>query len=204
MQTGGPSGGIITADKFDMPITYESLIEAGSMMGSGGLIVMDNTDCMVDIAKFYLEFCVEESCGKCVPCRIGGYQMLKILRDITDGKDAGDYEEKIKNIAHTMQKASLCALGQTAPNPVLSTLKWFKHEYEEHVKNKHCDTGKCSNLVRYTIIEDKCIGCTACKRACPVAAITGEVKQKHFIHQDKCVKCGACFTACKFNAIKKD
>ncbi len=203
VQTGGPSGGVIDKDHFDMPITYESLQEIGSIMGSGGLIVMDETDCMVDIAKFYLEFCVDESCGKCAPCRIGGYQMLDILERITSGDAKPDDVEKLEKIATAMKKASLCGLGQTAPNPILSTLKFFREEYDEHIKHKRCPTGKCSKLLAYGIDGTNCIGCGACKRACPVSAITGEPRSRHTIDQLKCIKCGQCFAVCKFNAVRK-
>ncbi len=203
VQTGGPSGGVIPESMFDMPITFESLQQVGSIMGSGGLIVMDDTDCMVDIAKFYLEFCVEESCGKCAPCRIGGYQLLKILKDISEGKAEADCLDQMKEISLAMQKASLCALGQTAPNPALSTIKFFEDEYKEHLEQRHCHTGKCSNLVTYSVITEKCVGCTACRRVCPVNAVEGEVKKPHTILKDKCIRCGQCFTACKFSAIKR-
>jgi NADH:ubiquinone oxidoreductase subunit F (NADH-binding) len=203
VQTGGPSGGVISKENFDMPITYESLQEIGSIMGSGGFIVMDDTDCMVDIAKFYLDFCVDESCGKCAPCRIGGYQMLDILKRITEGKGDKDDITKLQKIAEAMKKASLCGLGQTAPNPVLSTLRYFRSEYEEHINNKTCRTGRCSKLMKFTILPENCVGCGSCKRACPVEAISGESRQKHVIDQIKCIKCGQCFDICKFNAVRK-
>ncbi len=201
VQTGGPSGGVITADFLDTPIDFDSLTAIGSMMGSGGMIVMDETDCIVDVTKFYMEFCVDESCGKCSPCRIGTKRMYQILNRITKGKGTMEDIQKLKDIALATQKASLCGLGQTAANPVLSTLKYFENEYLEHIKDKKCSAGKCKDLVSYSIDAEKCIGCTACARKCPVSCIAGERKQPHVIDQSKCIKCGACHAACKFGAV---
>jgi NADH-quinone oxidoreductase subunit F len=202
VQTGGPSGGCITAANLDLPIDYESLTAIGSMMGSGGMIVMDEDNCMVDIAKFYLEFTVEESCGKCTPCRIGNKRLLEILTKITNGEGTEADLDTLKELGQTIKDTSLCGLGQTAPNPVLSTMKYFWDEYEAHVKDRTCPAGVCKKLVRYEIT-DKCIGCTKCARNCPVSCIEGKVKELHTIHQDKCIKCGACFAACPVNAITK-
>lgn len=202
VQTGGPSGGCITAANLDLPIDYESLTAIGSMMGSGGMIVMDEDNCMVDIAKFYLEFTVEESCGKCTPCRIGNKRLLEILTKITNGEGTEADLDTLKELGQTIKDTSLCGLGQTAPNPVLSTMKYFWDEYEAHVKDRTCPAGVCKKLVRYEIT-DKCIGCTKCARNCPVNCIEGKVKELHTIHQDKCIKCGACFAACPVNAITK-
>jgi NADH:ubiquinone oxidoreductase subunit F (NADH-binding)/ferredoxin len=202
-QTGGPSGGVNTEEILDIPIDYESLQSIGSMMGSGGMIVMDEDDCMIDVTKFYLEFTVDESCGKCAPCRIGGRTNYNILDKISKGK--GDMEdlEKLKDLAQAMRKASLCGLGQTAPNPIMSTMKYFEDEYRAHIVDKACPAGKCKDLLSYTIIEDKCVGCTACARVCPVNCISGVVKEVHTIDQDQCIKCGQCFAKCKFDAILK-
>ena len=200
-QTGGPSGGIIPPQFLDTPIDYESLAKIGSIMGSGGLIVMDETDCVVDIAKFYLDFTVDESCGKCAPCRIGGRKLLNYLNKITDGRGTEDDIKQMEAISDAMCKASLCGLGQTASNPVKSTLKYFMDEYMEHIKDKKCRSGKCSKLIQYTIDPAKCKGCTACARKCPAGAITGAVKTPHVIDQSKCIKCGACEATCKFGAI---
>lgn len=202
VQTGGPSGGCIPAENLDLPIDYESLTAIGSMMGSGGMIVMDEDNCMVDIAKFYLEFTVEESCGKCTPCRIGNKRLLEILTKITNGEGTEADLETLKELGQTIKDTSLCGLGQTAPNPVLSTMKYFWDEYVAHVKDRTCPAGVCKKLVRYEIT-DKCIGCTKCARNCPVNCISGKVKELHTIQQDKCIKCGACFTACPVNAITK-
>ncbi|WP_092591804.1 NADH-ubiquinone oxidoreductase-F iron-sulfur binding region domain-containing protein [Acidaminobacter hydrogenoformans] len=203
VQTGGPSGGVITAADLDTPIDYESLKAIGSMMGSGGMIVMDEDNCMVDIAKFYLDFTKDESCGKCTPCRVGTKRMLEILERITEGHGTAEDLDNLQALAHMIKDSALCGLGQTAPNPVLSTMKYFREEYENHVFNKRCATGSCKALAKYSIIADKCIGCTACVRVCPVNCISGKVKEPHVIDQEKCISCGACFTACKFSAILK-
>ena len=200
-QTGGPSGGIIPPQFLDTPIDYESLAKIGSIMGSGGLIVMDETDCVVDIAKFYLDFTVDESCGKCAPCRIGGRKLLNYLNKITDGRGTEDDIKHLEAISDAMCKASLCGLGQTASNPVKSTLRYFMDEYMEHIKDKKCRSGKCSKLIQYKIDAAKCKGCTLCARKCPVGAITGTVKNPHSIDQSKCIKCGQCEANCKFGAI---
>ncbi|MBQ1659895.1 MAG: NADH-quinone oxidoreductase subunit NuoF [Clostridia bacterium] len=201
-QTGGPSGGCIPAEHIDTPIDYDSLIAIGSMMGSGGMIILDEDSCMVDIAKFYLEFTVDESCGKCTPCRVGTRRLLEILTKITEGKGEPEDLEKIEALSKHMQSSSLCALGQTAPNPILSTLKFFKQEYIDHIYNKTCSAAVCKSLIRYEIIPDKCKGCTLCARNCPASAITGTVRQPHVIDTNKCIKCGVCMNNCKFNAIR--
>ncbi|MBR6546183.1 MAG: NADH-quinone oxidoreductase subunit NuoF [Clostridia bacterium] len=202
-QTGGPSGGCIPASLIDTPIDYDNLLAIGSMMGSGGLIVMDEDNCMVDIAKFFLEFTVDESCGKCTPCRVGTVRLLELLNKITDGKGEMEDLDRLEELCNYIKSASLCGLGQTAPNPVLSTLRYFRDEYIAHIKDKKCPAGVCKKLVSFEIIADKCKGCTACARKCPVGAISGSVKNPHVIDTSKCVKCGVCMDTCKFNAIIK-
>ena len=202
-QTGGPSGGCIPAEHLDTPIDYESLNAIGSMMGSGGLIVMDNTKCMVNLAKFYLGFTVDESCGKCTPCRIGTQRMLEMLEKITEGEGVPEDIEKLEKLAHTIKNASVCGLGQTAPNPVLSTLKYFRDEYVAHIEDKKCPAGECKALANVEINPELCKGCGICKRQCPVNAISGEVKQPHKINPEVCIKCGACVEKCPFKAISK-
>ncbi|MBJ2356954.1 NADH-quinone oxidoreductase subunit NuoF [Sphaerochaeta sp. S2] len=202
VQTGGPSGGVITDADLDTPIDFGSLVRIGSMMGSGGMIVMDEDDCIVDVAKFYLNFTVDESCGKCAPCRIGGRSLTNILEKITSGNGTLQDLDTLETIGEAMRKGSLCALGQTAPNPVLSSIKHFKDEYMAHIVDKSCPSGTCKKLVRYSINPEKCIGCTACARKCPVAAISGERKQVHIIDQSICIKCGVCMETCKFGAVE--
>lgn len=202
-QTGGPSGGCIPAEHLDVPIDYDNLTAIGSMMGSGGLIVLDEDDCMVDIAKFFLEFTVEESCGKCAPCRIGTKRLYEILDKITRGNGTLEDLDKLEELCYHIKANSLCGLGQTAPNPILSTLRYFRDEYIAHVVEKRCPAGVCKHLLRYTIDPDKCRGCTACARVCPAEAITGRVKEAHVIDPEKCLKCGACMEKCKFGAISK-
>ena len=202
-QTGGPSGGCIPASLIDTPIDYDSLISIGSMMGSGGLIVMDEDNCMVDIAKFFLEFTVDESCGKCTPCRIGTKRLLEMLDKITSGKGNLEDLDRLELLCHSIKNASLCGLGQTAPNPVLSTLRYFRDEYVAHVVDKKCPAGVCKALTNYEIVADKCKGCSACSRKCPVGAISGEIKKPFVIDTEKCIKCGVCVETCKFDAIVK-
>ncbi len=202
-QTGGPSGGIIPPQFLDTPIDYENLAKIGSIMGSGGLIVMDQDDCIPDIAKFYLDFTVDESCGKCAPCRIGGRKLLNYLDKICKGEGSHEDVENMRDISVAMSRASLCGLGQTASNPVQSSLRYFMDEYKEHIDEKKCRAGKCKNLLRYTILPSKCVGCTACARVCPVSAIAGERKQPHVINAETCIKCGQCFEVCKFHAVTR-
>ena len=203
-QTGGPSGGCIPAEHLDVPIDYDNLKEIGSMMGSGGLIVMDEDTCMVDIAKFFLEFTVDESCGKCTPCRIGTRRMLEILEKITKGQATMEDLDKLEELCSHLQSNSLCALGQTAPNPVISTLRYFRDEYIAHIVDKKCPAGVCKDLLQYKIDPDKCKGCTLCARTCPADAIIGKVKEVHMINPEKCLKCGAWMEKCRFGAIYKE
>ncbi len=203
VQTGGPSGGCIPAQFLDTPIDYANLTKIGAMMGSGGMIVTDDSTCMVDFARFFLDFTVDESCGKCTPCRIGTRRLLELLQKITDGRGEPEDLDKLEELCYYIKANALCALGQTAPNPVLSTLKYFRDEYEAHVYEKRCPAGVCKNLMHYEIQPDVCRGCTACARKCPVGAISGTVKQPHTIDVNKCIKCGACIETCKFGAIVK-
>ena len=202
-QTGGPSGGCIPAQYLDTPIDYESLNAIGSMMGSGGLIVMDDTTCMVNLARFFLDFTVDESCGKCPPCRIGTRRMLEILERLVEGKGQEGDIEKLEKLAMNIKRSSLCGLGQTAPNPVLSTLKYFRNEYEAHIYEKRCPAGECKAMTKVMIDKTKCKGCSLCSKNCPVGAITGELKSPFEINQDKCIKCGVCIAKCPFKAISR-
>jgi NADH:ubiquinone oxidoreductase subunit F (NADH-binding)/(2Fe-2S) ferredoxin len=201
VQTGGPSGGCLTEEHLDTPIDFDNLLAVGSMMGSGGMIVMDEDDCMVSVAKFFLEFTVEESCGKCSPCRIGNKRLYELLDQITKGKATMKDLQRLKNMCHVIADTSLCGLGQTSPNPVLSTMENFWNEYVAHVEDQRCPAGSCKDLMRYEIIPENCVGCTACARKCPVGCISGERKQVHEIDQETCIKCGACYEACKFDAV---
>jgi NADH:ubiquinone oxidoreductase subunit F (NADH-binding)/Pyruvate/2-oxoacid:ferredoxin oxidoreductase delta subunit len=210
VQIGGPSGGCITEQNLDILIDYESLIAVGAMMGSGGLVVMDEGTCMVDIAKFFMDFIQRESCGKCIPCREGTKRMLEILENITHKPNNESETEtllrfqgvlQLERLGKVIKETSLCGLGQTAPNPVLSTLKWFRHEYEAHIFDRTCDAGVCTELRKFLIDVNKCTGCTVCAKKCPTGAIIGAKKTQHFIVEDKCIGCGACYEACKFEAI---
>ncbi|MCL1897183.1 MAG: NADH-quinone oxidoreductase subunit NuoF, partial [Clostridiales bacterium] len=203
-QTGGPSGGCIPASRIDTPIDYENLVAIGAMMGSGGLIIMDDDTCMVDIARYFLDFTVDESCGKCSPCRIGTRRLLEMLDKITTGRGTLEDLDKMEELCYHLKANSLCALGQTAPNPVLSTLSYFKDEYLAHVVDKKCPAGVCRDLLNYRVVTENCMGCTACARICPVGAVAGSVKEPHEIDQEICIKCGACISKCKFDAIVKE
>ena len=202
-QTGGPSGGCIPAEYLDIPMDYDNLIGIGSMMGSGGLIIMDEDNCMVDMAKFFLEFTVDESCGMCTACRVGNKRLYELLTKITDGEATMEDLDKLEELCYYIKDNSLCGLGQSAPNPVLSTLKYFRDEYIAHIKDKKCPAGVCKNLITFEVLPDECTGCGVCKKLCPVGAIKGEATEAHRIHKDKCIKCGLCMEKCKYNAIVK-
>jgi NADP-reducing hydrogenase subunit HndC len=203
VQTGGPSGGCIPREMLDLPIDYERLAEVGSIMGSGGMIVLDEDSCMVDIAKYFIQFTNDESCGKCNSCREGSEALLEILDKITSGKGEEGDIEFLEELAQAIKDASMCGLGQTLPNPVLSTIKYFRDEYEQHIKNKKCPAGVCKALVQYFVDEEKCTGCMLCAKNCPQGAIKGKRKEPHIIDQDKCIKCNMCYEVCKFNAIQR-
>lgn len=203
VQTGGPSGGCIPAELIDTPIEYDTLVKIGSMMGSGGMIVMDEDNCMVDIAKFFLQFTCDESCGKCTPCREGTKRMLELLEKITEGKGEEGDIEKLQTLAMNIKDSALCALGQTAPNPILSTIRYFRDEYEAHIKDKRCPAGVCAALLNYIILEDKCKACGICAKNCPTNSISGKPKTPYVINQDTCIKCGVCMDKCPFGAIIK-
>jgi NADH:ubiquinone oxidoreductase subunit F (NADH-binding) len=201
-QTGGPSGGCLPADKFDLPLDFDALAEAGSMVGSGGMVVMDEETCMVDVAKYFLTFLQDESCGKCVPCRLGIDRMLEIITDITEGRGHAGQISLLEELGYTVGETALCGLGKTAANPVLSTLRYFREEYEAHINQKKCPAGACQALITYGIDSEKCTGCGVCKDACPHEAIMGEKKQAHTIDLQLCQKCGICNSDCKFDAIQ--
>jgi len=201
VQTGGPSGGCIPASLLDLPVDYETLTEAGSIMGSGGMVVMDEDACMVDVARYFLAFTVDESCGKCIPCREGLQQMYQILTDIVEGRGKEGHIELLEELAEAVKAGSLCALGGTAPNPVLTTIRYFRDEYEAHIREKRCPAGVCRALIRFAIDEQRCTGCGLCLRECPVQAISGEEKRPHRINQDVCIKCGVCKAICPFEAV---
>ena len=204
VQTGGPSGGCIPASMLDLNVDYESLAKIGSIVGSGGMIVLDEDNCMVNMAKYFIQFTQSESCGKCVPCRIGTKRLLEILERITKGKGRDGDIELLEKLSSGIKSASLCGLGQTAPNPVLSTIKYFREEYEAHIRDKKCPAKTCREMLVYSILEDFCKGCGACMKACPAGAITGEKKKPHKINPDLCVRCGACFDVCKFKSVGRE